>query len=137
MMKVYSSCPRFHSGENAHAQDTLYSYQHHQNSPGWVIFLQLARRTALPAQCFILYLFLYIPSLFQEPLTYHPVILKSPQISFNFYPNQKTYDHYHLPTSFGLYSFSQKSTISCSINFSSFSPSWEPAVPTLRKVTPF
>ncbi len=32
----------FHSGENAHTWETLYRYHHQQNSPGWVIFLQLA-----------------------------------------------------------------------------------------------
>ncbi len=42
-------------GKYAHAWDTLYSYHHQQNSPGWVIFLQLAWRAALPARCSILY----------------------------------------------------------------------------------
>jgi hypothetical protein len=32
-------------------------YHHQQNLPGWVIFLQLARRAALPTLCSILYLF--------------------------------------------------------------------------------
>jgi hypothetical protein len=33
------------------------SYHHQQNSPGWVIFLQLSRLASLPARCSILYLF--------------------------------------------------------------------------------
>ncbi len=35
----------------------LKPYHHQQDSPGWVIFLQLARRAAVPARCSILYLF--------------------------------------------------------------------------------
>jgi hypothetical protein len=47
-------------GGDAHRQDTLYSYHHHQqNSPGWVIFLQLARRGNLPAGCSMYMSFLW------------------------------------------------------------------------------
>jgi hypothetical protein len=50
---------KFHSEEYPHAWDTLYSYNHQQNSPGWVIFLQLARRAALPARCSMYISFLW------------------------------------------------------------------------------
>jgi hypothetical protein len=38
----------------AHMENTLkLLYYHQQNSPGWVIFLKLCRRAALPARCSI------------------------------------------------------------------------------------
>ncbi len=43
---------KFHSEEYPH----LYSYNHQQNSPSWVIFLQLARR-ALAGPVFHVYIF--------------------------------------------------------------------------------
>ncbi len=44
------------------AQVTLLSYHLQQISPGWVIFLQLARRAALPARCSMYMSFLWTGS---------------------------------------------------------------------------
>jgi hypothetical protein len=44
-------CTQENGGDYAQRQVTLYSYHFQQISPSWVIFLQLARRGALPARC--------------------------------------------------------------------------------------
>jgi hypothetical protein len=46
-------------GEYVQKQVILQSYHLQQISPGWVIFLQLARRAALPARCSIYMSFLW------------------------------------------------------------------------------